>query len=40
MTIAVNIGNILHAYCEITDFRKKVYIGPNLQCPLANEDDL
>jgi len=26
MTIAVNIGNILHAYREITDFRKKVYI--------------
>ena len=35
MTIVVNIGSI--------DFRKRVYIyyiGKNLQCQLANEDDL
>ena len=40
MPIAVIIGSLLHAYCEITDFRKRVNKGQNLQCPLANEDDL
>ena len=37
--IVVIIGSILHAYCEITD-TKIVYLGQNLQCQLANEDDI
>ena len=33
------IGSIFLLYCEITDLRKR-HKGQNLQCQLANEDDL
>ena len=35
MTIAVNIGSILHAYCEITDFRKKGIYRSKLAVPVS-----
>ena len=38
MTIAVMIGCILYAYCDITNLRKKY--GKELECKLADEDDL
>ena len=40
MTIAVMIGCILYAYCDITNLRKRVHLGKELECKLANEDDL
>ena len=35
-------NNLKHIACVLRNnrFQKKVYIGQNLQCPLANEDDL
>ena len=33
------IRSIFLVYCEITDLRKR-HKGQNLQCQLANEDDL
>ena len=38
--IAVIIGSLLHAYCEITNFKKRVHLGKQLECQLANEDEL
>ena len=34
MTIAVIIKSILHAYCEITDFKKRVYMS-KLAVPIS-----
>ena len=38
--IVVIIGCILYAYCDITNLRKRVHLGKELECKLANEDDL
>ena len=35
MTIAVIIESILHAYCEITDFSKRVYYRSKLAVPVS-----
>ena len=40
MPISVIIGSLLHAYCEITNLKKRVHLGKQLKCQLANEDDL
>ena len=37
LIIAVHIGSLLLIYCEITDLRKRVYIGQNLHSQLAND---